>query len=309
MAGLIPGLLPAIGWGLVLGIGLWMFALGVIPQRLARLHLRVAPYVADLSPTAFRDVARAGTTRGFRRAVEHTLRGWHTVQPQQTARLERSLRRANVGLSVSEFRSRVLIALALGAVAGLVLAVPAVGGGASPALFFALPALVAVTAAWLPGWWVRRRLAARLARINEQVPVVWEFLALSLSAGENLRDALSRVCAHGKGDLVDELRSALTATRGGTSLAAELDALAHRLDVPSVSRGIEQILGALHRGAPLAAVLQEQAKESCAESKRQLLEVAGKKEVYMLFPLVFLILPVTIAFAVLPGLASITTSF
>ncbi|HMM82072.1 MAG TPA: pilus assembly protein, partial [Terrimesophilobacter sp.] len=42
---------------------------------------------------------------------------------------------------------------------------------------------------------------------------------------------------------------------------------------------------------------------------RELLEVAGKKEVAMMFPLVFLLLPVTILFAVFPGLFVLQLGF
>ncbi len=40
-----------------------------------------------------------------------------------------------------------------------------------------------------------------------------------------------------------------------------------------------------------------------------LLELAGKKEVAMLVPLVFLILPVTILFAVYPGIVVLQVGF
>jgi tight adherence protein C len=65
---------------------------------------------------------------------------------------------------------------------------------------------------------------------------------------------------------------------------------------------VEQVTGALERGTPLAEVLRAQAQDSRDEAKRELLEVAGKKEVAMLVPLVFLILPVTILFAIFPGI-------
>ena len=48
-------------------------------------------------------------------------------------------------------------------------------------------------------------------------------------------------------------------------------------------------------------VLRAQTQDAREESKRGLIESAGRKEVAMLVPLVFLILPVTIAFAVFPA--------
>ena len=41
--------------------------------------------------------------------------------------------------------------------------------------------------------------------------------------------------------------------------------------------------------------------------KRQLLEAGGKKEIAMMVPVVFIILPITILFALFPGLIAITT--
>jgi tight adherence protein C len=62
------------------------------------------------------------------------------------------------------------------------------------------------------------------------------------------------------------------------------------------------VTGALDRGTPLVEVLRAQAQDSRDDAKRRLLELAGRKEVAMLFPLVFLILPITIAFAIFPGI-------
>jgi tight adherence protein C len=66
--------------------------------------------------------------------------------------------------------------------------------------------------------------------------------------------------------------------------------------------GVEQVVGALDRGTPIVEVLRAQAQDSRDDAKRQLLETAGKKEVAMLVPLVFLILPITVAFAIFPGI-------
>ena len=61
-------------------------------------------------------------------------------------------------------------------------------------------------------------------------------------------------------------------------------------------------MAAIERGAPLAHVLQAQAIDAREDAKRTLIERAGRKEIYMLFPLVFLILPLSVLFAVFPGI-------
>jgi tight adherence protein C len=56
-------------------------------------------------------------------------------------------------------------------------------------------------------------------------------------------------------------------------------------------------------------VLRAQAQDSRDDAKRQLLESAGRKEVAMLVPLVFLILPVTVLFAIFPGVMVLQLGF
>ena len=63
------------------------------------------------------------------------------------------------------------------------------------------------------------------------------------------------------------------------------------------------------RGTPLAEILRAQAQDARDEAKRDLLETAGKKEVGMLVPLVFLILPITIVFAIYPGIFVLQLGF
>ena len=62
---------------------------------------------------------------------------------------------------------------------------------------------------------------------------------------------------------------------------------------------------AVERGTPLADVLRAQASDVREEGRRALLEAGGRKEIAMLFPVVFLVLPVTIVFALFPGFYSL----
>ena len=129
-----------------------------------------------------------------------------------------------------------------------------------------------------------------------------EFLSLCLAAGEGLRDALRRVGDVGSGELTAELRGAVLASGTGSSLPDALLAVAKALDVPALSRAIEHLVAAMDRGAPLAHVLQDQAVDAREDAKRALIEAAGRKEILMLLPLVFLILPLSVLFAVFPGI-------
>ena len=147
-----------------------------------------------------------------------------------------------------------------------------------------------------------RAAKRRVARIEEELPTVLEFLALCLAAGEGLRDALRRVGDVGTGVLTEELRGAVLASGTGSSLADALLSVAKTCEVPALSRAVEHLVAAIDRGAPLALVLQEQAVDAREEAKRALIEAAGRKEILMLLPLVFMILPLSVVFAVFPGI-------
>ncbi|MFT4229177.1 MAG: type II secretion system F family protein, partial [Microbacterium sp.] len=75
-----------------------------------------------------------------------------------------------------------------------------------------------------------------------------------------------------------------------------------RLQVPALSRSVDHLVAAIERGAPLAHVLQAQAVDAREDAKRALIEQAGRKEILMLLPLVFLVLPLSVIFAVFPGI-------
>ncbi|BDZ56013.1 hypothetical protein GCM10025870_30860 [Agromyces marinus] len=95
----------------------------------------------------------------------------------------------------------------------------------------------------------------------------------------------------------------------GVPLGVALAEVRDGLDHAALTRALDQALAALERGAPLAGVLRAQAGDARADAKRHLIELAGRKEIAMLVPLVFLILPVTIAFALFPGYLVLQAGF
>jgi tight adherence protein C len=300
------------GWavlcGLALGVGLWSLASLVPPLGRPRLATRVAPYLVDVSAGA-RDLLSRQTVDPlpivgalFGPAFLR-LRGLLVTVLGGTETIERRLRQSGSRQTLEGFRSRQLVWGLVGAGIGLVGAVLLTRTQPLPS-----PTQVAIVAASAAaGLAFRDRMllraaTARLARITGELPTVLEFLTLSLSAGEGILDALRRVGRVSRGELATEFSAVVTAVNTGVPLAEALNALAAGVRLPALTRCIEQLTGALERGTPLAEVLRAQAQDARDDAKRDLLEVAGKKEVAMLVPLVFLILPATIVFAIYPGI-------
>jgi len=110
-----------------------------------------------------------------------------------------------------------------------------------------------------------------------------------------------------RGPLADECRRACHDTASGVSFVDALDAMATRIGVPAVRRFVDGVAIAVQRGTPLAEVLRAQAGDARADLHRTLLEVAGRKELLMLVPVVFLVLPTVVLVALFPAVSLLSS--
>jgi len=117
--------------------------------------------------------------------------------------------------------------------------------------------------------------------------------------------ALHRVSDMASGDLADELRVVVAEASTGIPVQDALRAASDRMGVPAVERFVDGLLISLERGTPLVGVVRAQASDARAAQQQALMEQAGKKDVVMLIPVVFLILPTIVAIALFPGLRGI----
>jgi tight adherence protein C len=301
--------------GLTLGAGLWLLV-SMMP-RLGRPRLvnRLAPYLVDVSAEA-RAITEARRSDPLpvlgalaAPAVEWAQRVLDTVVGGEQVVAVR-LSQSGSALTVAGHRTRQLFGALLGAAAGLALGIIASRGGA-PLVALALAGVVTGAIAGIASVdaLLARSARRRAARIADELPTVVEFLALSVAAGESIQDALRRVARTGSGELAGELQRLVRRSSAGQPITAALAELRDGLGITAVGRLVDQILAALDRGTPLAEVLRAHALDARDESKRRLLEAAGTREVAMLVPLVFLILPVTVLFAVWPGLMVLQLGF
>ncbi|MBO0828970.1 MAG: type II secretion system F family protein, partial [Streptosporangiales bacterium] len=130
---------------------------------------------------------------------------------------------------------------------------------------------------------------------------VAELFALAVAAGESPVAALERLSRTGQGILPVELGRTVSSVRAGAPITHALQDLADRAGVAAVSRFVDGVVIAIERGTPLADVLRDQAVDVRAARQRALIETAGRREIGMMVPVVFLILPLTVLFALFPG--------
>jgi len=298
--------------GALLAVGMLLLAQRLVVVRRPRLADRVLPYVRDVprpgrpTPTA---VHRPGVTGAFgdlfgpvlasaAELLERGLGGSTSVR--------RRIERAGLDLSLREFRVEQALwgLVALGATGAVSLLVVL----ASPSR--AVPLLVLCGVAFVSGALLREnRLTAQVTERERAVlaefPTVAELLALSVAAGEGPVAALDRVVSRSHGALSADLGRVLAEIRTGTPATRALDDLARRTGVPVVARFAEGMAVALERGTPLAAVLHAQVADVREAGRRALIESGARKEVVMMVPVVFLVLPVTVVFAFWPGVVGL----
>lgn len=287
--GALTGLVAGLG---VLGLASWGQA-----RRPRQMVHRIAPYVG---------IAQAGGDPDGRGAWT-TL--WELVRaaPETGGDRDLAMRLQQAGLPMApdSYRLERVTWAALGACAGAGVGwALALGGTAVSAL-----ALLAGVGA-LAGWLLRdlllgRQMGVRRREIEQQLPVLAELLALGVASGAGPVAALDRAATTMTGALPSEIAVTADAIRSGVPIEGSLRAMAERTGVGSVRRFVEGIVIASERGTPLAEVVRAQAADARAHERRVLMESAGRKDVAMLIPIVFLILPMVVLVALFPGVQAL----
>lgn len=145
----------------------------------------------------------------------------------------------------------------------------------------------------------------RQMQLNQELPDAIELLALAVGAGESLYMALERVASRCTQVTGEELTRLMTELKQGEALSMSLTSWRTRTESEVLSHLVDAVVSALERGSPLAQVLREQVADSRSAARNQLLAQGGKKEIWMMIPVVFLILPLTVVFALYPGLVAL----
>lgn len=299
-------------WGALLGLmaatGLLLVRSRVVAIRRPQLAVRVLPYLRDLP--AYADVPVTVTTSAVRGVFGPSLRSLAGLVERVlggAGSVRRRLERAGLDQTVQEFRVEQVVWGLLGFIvtAGYGVLRALVGGG--DVISSALLCLVGFSLGVI---WRDHHLTGQVRdrerAILLEFPAVAELLALAVAAGEGPVAALDRVVRRSGGELSRELARVLAAVRTGEPVGDAFDEWGARSGQPLVSRFAQGIAVAVERGTPLADVLHAQAADVREAGRRELIETAARKEVFMMVPVVFLVLPVTVFFAFWPGVVGLS---
>ncbi len=297
-----------LGLGAVAGLGSVLVVARLRVIHRPTLQLRVLPYLRDVprigrpAPTEIASssplTAAAGVfgplLRSAADAVERTLGGAASVQ--------RRLQRAAIDKTVHEFRvEQVLWGLGGFAVVAAYCLLDALGGGGGTVSSLFLCVVGFATGVLARDTYLTSQVTHRERRVMAEFPAIAELLALAVAAGESPVSALDRVVRRSGGELSRDLAGVLAAVRTGEPVSQAFDVLAQSTGLALVARFAQGVAVAVERGTPLADVLHAQAADVREAGRRELIDVAARKEIFMMVPVVFLVLPVTVLIAFWPG--------
>lgn len=278
-----------------------------VRNRRLSLAERVQPYLGTRTRPESRIHADVVVNAGrwgqvFLPVIAQSQRLLEQFGPSAT-NISQRLERAGQPRTLSQHRSQQLITSLAGGVGGLMLGVVlAATRSSSLVVMIVLTVIGAAVGLLLHDQSLSREVKRRQSQITMELPAVAELLALAVAAGDSPSNAIERLAPQIHGELAAEFRTVVADMRAGQPLTRALDSLAVRCDVPALTRAAEAVAVATERGTPLAHVLTDQAQDIREAGRQQLMESGARSEVLMLVPVVFLVLPVTVAFAIVPSL-------
>lgn len=283
--------------------GLTLTLLGITKRSGNELMGRVEPYLNGLSGRPSPLAHPTASSGWWSRMVSAAL----PFLPQAGESVRQRLVLSGSEMSVDAFRvEQAAWACAGIAIVGWGLPLTLLAGAAVDPVASGVAVALAAVCGWTArDWWLSKEVSRRRVRVREQLPVALDLMTLSLMAGESVPAAVARVGQVMAGDVGREFETVFSRIRSGTPTAEALQRLAEHLPVPAAARVVDSLCTGLERGAPLTETMRGQADDLREWRRRDLIEMGGRREVLMLVPVVFLILPTIVAFALFPGLVSL----
>ena len=145
--------------------------------------------------------------------------------------------------------------------------------------------------------------------IESEFPLVVELFAILIGGGMSPSTALAHISEAGEGAFIALLRPIVEEMRNGLNLAQALDILNRRVESPIIRRFCDSLAISVERGTSLIEVVARQVEEVRQAQRTAISDRASKAELSLMVPVVFLILPISILFALWPSYYSLGNGF
>jgi len=129
-----------------------------------------------------------------------------------------------------------------------------------------------------------------------------DLLAVALTAGQNPRASIDTISEFLPTDFKEGISKVIRENAFGKPLMIALSEMSDEKESRVLKPLIKQMETAIARGTPLAEVSRKFAEDQRLKFKNLLMKQAAAKEISMLFPVVFVVLPSVLAVAMYPAL-------
>jgi pilus assembly protein TadC len=154
--------------------------------------------------------------------------------------------------------------------------------------------LLAVILYLAPGFWLNKKVKARVESIKKDIPDFCMLLGNALM-GAPLLTAMEEVARTMKGDLSKEINRALMDMSTGENRVTALNRMAARCGIPELTGLVSKIQQADRYGSELGPAVKHHAETILARRKQETQKIAGELTIKLLFPIiVFVLLPLFI---------------
>jgi len=240
--------------GAVLTLSLLLLSGGAVRERVrGRLEGLMAGGLSVVEGSAIAALRENRSAWGFLRYV---------VSGAWTERMQQDLRRADSRLQPGDFLA---IRAAL-AVLGFAVAFVLLGG----ALGFFLAVVVAAIGFQVPQVWIKNRQAARIKKLEEQLPETLTLVANSLKAGFGLLQALSLAAEQLEHPIATELSQTIHEMSVGSNADEALNNLSERVGNYDLDLVVTAILVQRSVGGSLAEIL-----DNVSQTMRERVRITG----------------------------------
>jgi tight adherence protein C len=144
---------------------------------------------------------------------------------------------------------------------------------------------------------------AQQLQIDSELPDFAAVLGLLLGNGLPVAVSLAWLTPRSKGALAREFSILVQNLELGADPVIELQKLAQSSGSQQLTELCEKLSWSMTRGAPVSEQLLAHSRAARSQIQRNLMKQAGANETKMLIPVIFLILPVTVLFAVFPSIS------
>jgi len=167
-----------------------------------------------------------------------------------------------------------------------------------------------VALGWLgPMRYVQRRAAARLSKVDYDLPELIDLLVVTVESGLGLGGSLQLAADRLVGPLGDELRLVLQEQTMGLTTTEALRNMLARCDTPLMHSFVRTIVQGELLGVSIGQIMRDIAADMRVRRRQAAEERAQKAPTKILFPLVFLIFPAMFVVLLAPAIYSFMSAF